>query len=512
MLRAATLVAVLALPAPAFAFSYTVNSTVDTVDADTTDGLCADASANCTLRAAIQQANAWPGVDYIVLPAGTFNLPINGSDDVAASGDLDVLENLNITGNEATATIIDGATQHRLFQVFSGSTVTLEDLTLQNGLSDSNGGAILVEGNITLRNVLLRNNSSTLDFSQGGGGIFSSGPNSAVVLDHVTLDNNSAQASGGAINITNGSITIDDSLFTGNTAQLNGGAVNLNGGVDATINNSTFSGNSATGSGGINGLGGAIFNFAQLTINNSTISGNTALFGGAIYAEGGQSGPIASTLTINHSTISGNTATATTTDSGGGIFISNLAAFNNTTITRNTAALSGGGIAMDTAGNPQNQGYLDLQNAIVAQQTGGGDCSGSVNITSQGFNLDSDNTCNLGAATDLPGTLPDMEAALAANGGATTTHALLSTSPAINAVTSGCDNTVNDQRGVQRANGTTSGGACDIGAYEFTSLEATWADLEITVQDTPDPVLTNGSYSYHITVTNRGPANATNVT
>ncbi len=513
LLRAAILVAALFLPALAFAFSYTVNSTVDAVDADAADGLCADAAGNCTLRAAVQQANAWPGSDYIVLPAGTFTLTLNGNDDVAASGDLDILESLIITGSGTASTIIDGAAQDRLFQVFGGTTVTFEGLTLQNGLSDGNGGAIFNEGSLTLRKVLLRNNSNTLFLSQGGGAIFSSGPNGALVLDRVTLENNSTQASGGAINVANGSITIDNSVFSGNTALLNGGALNFNGGVSAAINNSTLNGNSATGSGGINGLGGAIFNFAELTINGSTLSGNSALFGGAIYDEGGQSGPTGgTTLTINNSTISGNSATATATDGGGGVFISNIAAFNNTTITRNTAALSGGGIAMDAAGNPQNQGFLDLQNSIVAEQSAGGDCSGSANISSLGFNLDSDSSCNLGAATDLPGTAANMEAMLAANGGATATHALLASSPAIDAVTSGCDNTFKDQRGVQRANGTTSGSACDIGAYEFTSLEATWADLEISVEDTPDPVLTNGSFSYLITVTNHGPANATNVT
>ena len=402
LLRAATFVAAFCAPVLSHALNYTVDSTADSVDADVSDGICADAAGNCSLRAAVQQANAWPGSDDIVLPAGTFNLSLTGSDDLAASGDLDILEDLTITGAGATATIIDGGAQHRLFQIFGGSTVTLADMTLQNGRSDDSGGAIASEGRLTLRDMVLRNNSTLLP-TLGGGAIYSSGLNGSLALERVTVENNSTAASGGAIDIINGSLSIMDSRLSGNSAAFNGGALSINGGTSAAISNSTLSGNSATGSGGINGLGGAIFNFTTLTIDNSTLSGNSALFGGAIYDEGSKSAssPISGTLTINHSTISGNTASATATNSGGGVFISNLAVFNHTTVTRNSAALSGGGIAMDTAGTSQNQGFLDLQASIVANQASGGDCSGGANITSKGFNLDSDNSCNLGDATDL---------------------------------------------------------------------------------------------------------------
>jgi CSLREA domain-containing protein len=37
--------------------TYLVNSTADTVDADVTNAVCADAGGHCTLRAAIMQAN-----------------------------------------------------------------------------------------------------------------------------------------------------------------------------------------------------------------------------------------------------------------------------------------------------------------------------------------------------------------------------------------------------------------------------------------------------------------------
>src|SRR5437870_10369966 len=61
---------------PAHAASFTVNSTLDAVDASPGDGLCADATGACTLRAAIMETNALPGADEITLPAGVYALSI----------------------------------------------------------------------------------------------------------------------------------------------------------------------------------------------------------------------------------------------------------------------------------------------------------------------------------------------------------------------------------------------------------------------------------------------------
>src|SRR3990172_8808874 len=75
---------------PAHAAEFTVNSTADAVDASLGDGTCDDGSGNCTLRAAIQEANALSGPDTIDLPAGTYTLTIPGTgEDAAATGDLD---------------------------------------------------------------------------------------------------------------------------------------------------------------------------------------------------------------------------------------------------------------------------------------------------------------------------------------------------------------------------------------------------------------------------------------
>jgi CSLREA domain-containing protein len=60
-------VATLAAPSIGQAATFTVNSTLDAVDAAPGDGICATAGAVCMLRAAIQEAHALAGTDTIVV-------------------------------------------------------------------------------------------------------------------------------------------------------------------------------------------------------------------------------------------------------------------------------------------------------------------------------------------------------------------------------------------------------------------------------------------------------------
>ena len=57
------------------AATFTVNSLADTPDAVPGNGICADAGGLCTLRAALQEANAFAGDDTINFSVtGTINL------------------------------------------------------------------------------------------------------------------------------------------------------------------------------------------------------------------------------------------------------------------------------------------------------------------------------------------------------------------------------------------------------------------------------------------------------
>lgn len=61
------------------AAEFSVNDTNDAVDANPGDGICATSSGGCSLRAAIQEANALPNEDFIAVPAGVFTLTVGSN-------------------------------------------------------------------------------------------------------------------------------------------------------------------------------------------------------------------------------------------------------------------------------------------------------------------------------------------------------------------------------------------------------------------------------------------------
>ncbi len=263
--------------------------------------------------------------------------------------------------------------------------------------------------------------------------------------------------------------TIIDAGGTNRVIQINAGTV--------TISGVTITGGNVCSTPNCFAAGGGLYNDGTLILTNSTVSGNTASCessgsGGRCFAEGGgiRSG---GTLTLTNSTVSGNTASCTATGGsacvawGGGLYNSGTTTITYSTVTANTASCTPNGFCVTAGGGLYNdEGTYTLMATIVANQLAGSDCAGGV--ISKGFNLDSDNTCNLTVTGDQPGVTNPLLGSLANNGGPTQTHALLTGSPAIDAVTSGCPPPATDQRGVTRPQGT----ACDIGAYEYEVQEA----------------------------------------
>jgi CSLREA domain-containing protein len=124
---------------------YTVNSTGDGDDSNTADGICNDGNGNCTLRAAIEQANAGTGASMIrfkigsggqqtitltsPLPAITQAVTIDGTTQsgfagnplMAVSGDFTGSSNITITaGNSLVRGIV---TKTLLLQANGGNTI-----------------------------------------------------------------------------------------------------------------------------------------------------------------------------------------------------------------------------------------------------------------------------------------------------------------------------------------------------------------------------------------------------
>ena len=88
-LMAALFGGALMVATPARADTIRVTVTADGIDSAPGNGTCAGPNG-CTLRAAIMEANGWPGTDTIVLGAGTYGLTRAGNDDTAVNGDLDI--------------------------------------------------------------------------------------------------------------------------------------------------------------------------------------------------------------------------------------------------------------------------------------------------------------------------------------------------------------------------------------------------------------------------------------
>ncbi len=282
-----------AIPAAVKFTSFVVNSTLDEADATPGDGVCLSASGYCTLRAAIQEANALPGPQVIKLNAGLYMLTIAGrSENNCATGDLDITDDLTITGKAAKNTFVNGGKLDRVFHLRGSISVTITNLTIQNGLaaddgygnvSNANGGGILNESDciLTLNGITISKNTAAGSVNNNGGGIYNSG---TLAITKSTLSNNTAfggsdSNAGGAI-LNAGTLTIQGTTISNNivsgSAGYGGGLLNTGIGV-STITRSTISNNTA--SGGWVAQGGGIANNSTLTITGSTISNNTAIAG-----------------------------------------------------------------------------------------------------------------------------------------------------------------------------------------------------------------------------------------
>lgn len=236
---------------PALAVEYVVTTNIDR-----NEGVCAP--ADCSLREAILAANATDGPDEIVLPAGRYALTLTGrQEDAAATGDLDVLGDLSLSGSGATESIIDGMGADRVFDILAG-TVTISRVTIQGGDAGGfpGGGGVQNRGSLTVRESIVRQNSAGDGdglFRPRGGGILSVG--GSLTVTDCTIDGNSVGGTGvggGIVAAESTGLTLARSTLSHNTAEgalsfygVGGGGALLVHLTTATITNCTFSGNSA---------------------------------------------------------------------------------------------------------------------------------------------------------------------------------------------------------------------------------------------------------------------------
>ena len=423
--------------------TYVVNTVEDRID-DVSDGICHTSVNTCALRAAIMQANrlSGPGVTRISLPAGTYLLTrptTPGGGD--ANGDLNLAaplasdQRIDIVGSGMATTIINANQIDRVLAVAQGRSATISDLTLRNGFRQPNagdGGGILNQGTLAVTRCAIESNQ----VDEFGGGIWNSG-----------------------------SLVVSDSRIASNVAYIGGGFAvgGSSAGAQTTIVRSSIVGNRADSS------GGGIFAESRVTVRDSTISGNSVSGdGGGVFS--------LTDLRVVSSTVSGNTADF----NGGGVRAAGFAALINATVVDNDADHDrdqsggiGGGIYSVTGTQFALVNTLIARNTILDAPIDD-DCNSRVETF--GRNLFGNPAGCVVVGPDPTGIILPVEfGPLQDNGGPTATHALLAGSVAIDGTFAATpcrdfDGLLpTDQRGFPR----TAGARCDVGAYEFGSVNPT---------------------------------------
>jgi predicted outer membrane repeat protein len=281
---------------------------------------------------------------------------------------------------------LSGGGSTRLFNVLNGAQLTLQGLTIANGFSKNDGGAVYVErlSKLTVNESTFQSNTgyngggiatngwgwdddgvvlniSDSTFSNniatapaiagggnGGGGIYLSGGSTGTVVNSSFSNNQSSN--GGAIHLLHSNLKVTNVYFSNNKANNavggGGGAIYMDGtkglNGEVRIELSTFDGNST------NQLGGSFFSFPEGSggafIDQSTFNGNISNNrgqGGAIYHQSATgNGP----LFIDNSTFMNNKAVAIPLDassSGGALWLLDApVTITNSTFTQNDATHS----------------------------------------------------------------------------------------------------------------------------------------------------------------------------
>jgi hypothetical protein len=362
-----------------------VGAAVISAHADTITVTNNNDSGPGSLRQALAVANDGDTILFAV--TGTIGL---------TSGELLVGTSITISGPGAANLAVNGNAKTRIFHIGSGRTVTISGVTISNGNA---------------------NNQSLPD----GGGIYND--HATLTLSNCTINTNSAFRNGGGVhNAGAATLTLNSCVITGNVTGNDGGGIcndGTGGAAIMSITDCTVSNNS-----GFHGAG--ICNDARmkgatlLQISNTTLSNNSA---------GDDAGAILNiattkgTATLSNCTISGNSAQSY----GGGI--NNVAGLttSDSTFSGNSANF-GGSIAIG------NLGTVSIGDTVLkAGNAGGNIFNDGGTVISRGYNLSSDNG---GGYLTGPGDQINTEPLLGPlqnNGGPTFTHALLPSSPAIDA-------------------------------------------------------------------------------
>ncbi|MGH2449660.1 MAG: CSLREA domain-containing protein, partial [Chloroflexota bacterium] len=327
----------------------TVNTTADNLVGD-----CTPSGSPCSLREAVQYFIEHSGDTVnVYIPSGTYHLTSALNVSGYANG------TLNLNGASESRVVIDAQGTSRAFVISGSISVTMRNLTIENGyVSANNGGGIQQNGAaLSLTSVTV---TGSVAYNGNGGGMFLA-PANTDTLTAVTVDGNGA-TNGGGIYVASGTVDMAGGTVENNiacTAVVGGnnigcipnGAASKGGGIQngakLNITSATIKDNWAGLPGYGNGYGAGIENEGTLTVDKSTISGNDA-FDGTSSGHGGgvENNGSAVSASISDSTIESNFAG----QSGGGIYSAAPLTTFNDRILNNQAGGCPSGIACSFSG------------------------------------------------------------------------------------------------------------------------------------------------------------------
>ncbi len=359
------------------ATTFTVDSTGDGADSDSRDGVCDDGNGNCTLRAAIAEANrvetsiidfdiagsgtqtiqpasALPTITKTVLidgfsqpgaGSGTFRIQLDGTNAGAAA------DGLRVSGKQAT---IRGLVINR----FGGNGIELVG---------SGSGQVVDENRIGV------SVSGTSDLGNGDAGVHVTGAPGAIIQDNLISGNDShgVSISGSAARgvVLDGNLVGTNAAGTGDLGN-SGSGVHVSGAGDASLSNNVIAGNDSHGV-ALTGSGTLFTRVAENHIG-ATAAGSSLPNGGSGVHIGGGAGA----NVVEENVIAHNTADGVTVVSGSA---------TGNTVWENSVH-SNGGLGIDlnddgvTANDPNDadNGPNDLQNHPVLTAAGLSSDAGSI--------------------------------------------------------------------------------------------------------------------------------------
>ena len=227
-----------------------------------------------------------------------------------------------ISTDGSQTTVIDGGGADSVVDIYrAGGAVRLEGFTITNGAADVDGGGInMYWTSLIVRDCVITGNTA----ARWGGGVAVRQFAGFTAYDSV-IENNHA-LSGGGLYVQTGGLFIHRTQILNNTATEFGGAVFSSGWVsNPNLHDSVVAGNTARYGGGFYSWG----NSADARATNSIITDNVAEYGAPFYTR------------------------------GGGFYA------RNSTITRNTATVEGGGGYADAETN-----YVRSINSVIYQNSG----------------------------------------------------------------------------------------------------------------------------------------------